>query len=116
MPLSRKDASYLWDIVHAAKDIVEFTADTNIERFSQDKMCRYAVERQIAVLGEAAKRLSASFKEEHPDIPWEAIVAQRNVIAHEYGEIMVERVWRVATERVPELIDALETLLPRLEE
>lgn len=115
MPPSRKDASYLWDIVQAAKDIVEFTADSNIERFSQDKMCRYAVERQATVLGEAAKRLSDSFKEQHPDIPWEAIVAQRNVIAHEYGEIMVERVWRVATEGVPELVEALEALLPRPE-
>ena len=47
------------------------------------------------------------------DIPWKAIVAQRNIIAHEYGEILVERVWRVAVERIPELVEKLKPLIPQ---
>jgi len=32
---------------------------------------------------------------------------QRNVLAHEYGEVLLERVWLVATRHIPELIQRL---------
>jgi uncharacterized protein with HEPN domain len=51
-------------------------------------------------------------KEKTPDIPWKLIVAQRNIIAHEYGEILNERIWRVARERIPELTEHIRTLIP----
>ena len=35
-----------------------------------------------------------------------------NILAHEYGEILVERIWRVATERIPQLLELLELLVP----
>jgi uncharacterized protein with HEPN domain len=63
-------------------------------------------------MGEAANRVSLSFREAHPEIPWKRIVAQRNVLAHEYGEIEHALVWRVATIRTPELIQQLERLVP----
>ncbi len=31
---------------------------------------------------------------------------------HEYGEILVERIWLVATERIPELLQLLDPLIP----
>jgi uncharacterized protein with HEPN domain len=66
------------------------------------------------VIGEAANRVSPSFRASHPEIPWQRIVAQRNVLAHEYGEIEPALVWRVATLRIPELIQHLQSLLPLL--
>jgi len=73
-----------------------------------------AVERHLEIIGEAANRVSRSFREAHPEIPWQRIVAQRNVLAHEYGEIENTLVWRVATIRIPELIQQLQRLLPPL--
>jgi len=72
------------------------------------------VERHLEIIGEAANRVSRSFREAHPEIPWQRIVAQRNVLAHEYGEIENTLVWRVATIRIPELIQQLQRLLPPL--
>jgi uncharacterized protein with HEPN domain len=40
------------------------------------------------------------------------IQAQRHVLAHEYGEIKHERIWRVATVHIPELVKQLAALLP----
>jgi len=77
-------------------------------------MLRGAVERHLEIIGEAANRVSLSFREAHPELPWQRIVAQRNVLAHEYGEIEHALVWRVATIRVPELIQQLQRLLPPL--
>lgn len=108
-----RDAAYLWDMREAAREVLEFIEGVNYARFTADKVLRYAVERQIHVIGEAAKRVSASFRESHSEIPWKTIIGQRNVLAHEYGEILVERIWRVATERLPELVRLLEPLIPR---
>jgi hypothetical protein len=53
------------------------------------------------IIGEAARKVSMAFQEEHPEIPWRPIMEQRHVLAHEYGEIQQDRVWRVAATRVP---------------
>jgi uncharacterized protein with HEPN domain len=71
-----------------------------------------AVERALEIIGEAARHLSEGFRTGHPEIPWQNIIAQRNVVAHEYGEIKQELIWKVLTNRIPELINALEPLIP----
>jgi uncharacterized protein with HEPN domain len=76
-------------------------------------MLRYAVERQVLVIGEEAKRISVVFKNSYPKIPLTAIVGQRNILAHEYGEVLIERIWRVSTVFVPELIELLTPLIPK---
>lgn len=112
MPPDETNLAYLWDMYNAAREIPEFTAGLNLNSFARNKLIRYAVERQIMVIGEAAKNISVKFKEAHPEFPWRSIIAQRNVIAHEYGEILVERIWIVATESVPELLVLLEPFIP----
>jgi uncharacterized protein with HEPN domain len=52
----------------------------------------------------------------HPEIPWGRIIAQRNVLAHEYGEIEDEIVWAVATVSIPDLIFLLEPLVPPIQQ
>jgi len=107
-----RDAALLWDMKQAACEIVEMIEGVAYEEFVSKKVVRYAVERQILVIGEAARSVSSGLKDAHPEIAWRSIVAQRNVLAHEYGEILVERVWRVAVERIPELIELLDPLIP----
>lgn len=107
-----RDIAYLWDMREAAREVLEFLQGVSYARFASDKMLRYAVERQIHVIGEAARRVSSDFRERHPAIPWKSIIGQRNVLAHEYGEILVERIWRVAIERLPELVRLLDPLIP----
>ncbi|MCR4318859.1 MAG: DUF86 domain-containing protein [Candidatus Brocadiaceae bacterium] len=51
---------------------------------------------------------------EDRDIPWHLIIAQRNVIVHEYGEIKQDRIWALAEKRIPELIELIKPLLPSL--
>ena len=75
-------------------------------------MVRYAVERQLMVIGEAANHISEKFQNGHPEIPWRQMVGQHNVLAHEYGDINVERIWSAATINIPGLLKALEPLVP----
>jgi uncharacterized protein with HEPN domain len=107
-----KDAALLWDMLQAAIEIVQFVEGVKYSDFESNKMLRYAIERQVLVIGEAAKKVSDVFKSSYPQIPWTAIVGQRNVLAHEYGEVLIERIWRVTTVFVPELIKLLTPLVP----
>ncbi len=69
------------------------------------------MERQIEIIGEAARGISDTFKAAHPEIPRRPIMAQRHRLAHEYGEIDDSLVWKVATVHVPALIPQLEPLV-----
>lgn len=112
MPPEDRDAAYVWDMLDAARTIQSFTIGVSLDDYLHDRKLQLAVERAIEIIGEAARLISPGLKAEHLDIPWSQIVAQRNVLAHEYGEIKQDRIWRVATGRIPELIGQLEPLLP----
>ncbi|MBN1969725.1 MAG: DUF86 domain-containing protein [Candidatus Delongbacteria bacterium] len=68
-------------------------------------------ERQILVIGEAANHLSDVFISDNNDIPWRKITGMRNIIAHEYGEILVERIWITAKDHIEELLKNVDSFL-----
>jgi len=111
-----KDAAYLWDMVENARMVVEFVSGIQIEDYLRDRKLQLAIERALEIIGEAARRISTHFQEKHSSIPWQKIISQRNVIAHEYGEIKQERIWTVAKINVPELIEKLEPTLKLLQD
>ena len=112
MPPEERDAAYLWDMLDAALAIKGFLRGKTYEDYVSDRMLRGAVERHIEVIGEAARRISEKTRNECKEIPWRAIVGQRNVLAHEYDEVLHEAIWGVATRRVPELVNLLNAILP----
>lgn len=114
MTPEQRDPAHLWDIVEAAKAVRRFTEGVTYHAYLKDRMVQAAVEREVEIIGEAARRLSEGFKEAHPEVPWARIIAQRNVLAHEYGEIKQDRMYAVATEHVPALIETLEQFIPPL--
>jgi uncharacterized protein with HEPN domain len=107
-----RDPGYVWDMLDAARSIRDFTQGVTQDEYLRDRKLQLAVERALEIIGEAARLVSAEFKNRHPEIPWQQIVAQRNVIAHDYGEIKQDRIWKVASDRIPDLIGRLEQLLP----
>ncbi len=110
MALDESDAAYLWDMRQAAVGIAASIRGLSFEGYLADENLRLAIERRIEIIGEAARHVSRSLKEAHPEIPWRRIIAQRHVLAHEYGDIDDRLLWTVATNRIPELIGALEEL------
>jgi uncharacterized protein with HEPN domain len=82
----------LWDIREAAREIHEFMRGVKLNQFENNKMLRYAVERQLHVIGVAAVHISPQFRKKHPEINWKRLVELRNVIAHEYGETLTNRI------------------------
>ena len=109
-----RDAAYLWDMLDAARAVEEFTSSVKFGHYLQDRKLQMAVERAVEIIGEAARRVSEGHRGAHPEIPWKKIIGQRNVLAHEYGEIRNERMWVLATAEIPGLIRKLAPLVPPL--
>lgn len=111
MPPETGDASCLWDMLDAAQAVREFVSGRSFEEYANDRMLRGAVERHIEIIGEAAAKVSKAFRDARPEIPWRRIIAQRHVLAHEYGEIEHQLIWKVATVHIPDLIAKLDRLV-----
>ena len=111
MPLDKRQHAYIWDMQNAAKEIREFMHGVKFHQFEKNKVLRYAAERLLLIIGEAANHLSPQFRNKHSDIPWAVFIRFRNILAHEYGESLLTRVWLAATESVPELQKGLDALL-----
>lgn len=114
MQPNNRDPGYLWDMLQAARRLQEFTLGLSYEAYLESTLIQSAVERQIEILGEAARRVSEAFRQAHPEIPWSSIIGQRNVIAHQYDDIDQGQLWSVVTSDIPTLISQLEPLIPPL--
>lgn len=107
-----RDFAYIWDMLAAARDVMDIVGERSREQWLQDKMLRLAVERSIEIVGEAARRVSPEFQVAHPEIPWKQIIGQRNILAHEYGHIDYDQLYETAKRDIPALQGLLERLLP----
>lgn len=110
MPPDPCDRARLWDMLDATHAASDFVKDMKFETFVDDRKTRNAVERNLEIIGEAARGVSSSTREAYPVIPWRAIIGLRNIIAHEYGAIRHENIWRICVNRLPALIKALESM------
>jgi uncharacterized protein with HEPN domain len=112
MAAHEDDLAYLWDMLQAARDAVEFVTGKRRDEWDADKVTRLAVERTVEIVGEAARHVSDRTRVNHPEIPWRQIVGLRHLLAHEYGQIDYARLFDTVIRDIPELIKNLVALLP----
>lgn len=111
MNSSSKDPRvYLQDILDAIARIEHYSGGDRII-FLSDEKTQDAIIRQLSIVGEASRRISAEMRKEFSEIPWRKIVALRNIIVHEYSAIHMERIWTVIEKELPNLKDAIEIML-----
>lgn len=106
-----RDAGYLWDMLEAARETRELTAGVTLEMLLSDMRTRRALERTLELIGEAAGRVSDGMRQKHAEIPWNAIIGQRNIIAHRYAAIDYGLLFTTVTRDLPALIATLERIV-----
>ncbi len=112
--MPRDDASLL-DVLQASRRAEEFLGGLDLDAFLADVKTQSAVLHQLLVLGEAVKRLSPTFRESHPEIPWKEIAGSRDILIHAYDSVDLGGVWRAVTEDVPKLVASVAPLVSRPE-
>ena len=106
-----RDRDYAADILAASRLARSYVEGVSHATFENETMRQDAVVRQLLIIGEAAKRVSNEFKGLHPDVPWRQMAGMRDILVHSYDHVDLDELWRVATEELDGLIDAIEPLI-----
>ena len=107
-----RDEPLLLDMFLAANEAIAFVAAIDEVQFAASKLHQNAVIRSLEVIGEAATRVAAQFRDAHPEIPWRDIIGTRNRLIHNYSNVSLDVVWDISQNKLPELIAALRLLVP----
>jgi uncharacterized protein with HEPN domain len=102
---------YLEDIREAINLIERYCHGRQRQDLDHEPMLRQAIERNIEIISEDARRLPDTTKAHHARVPWRDIAAIGNILRHEYPAINRDIIWRIATEDVRPLAGAVNSLL-----
>jgi uncharacterized protein with HEPN domain len=106
------DEVVVLDIIHAARLAIEFKRGLDKAEFLADIKTQSAVLHQLMVMGEAVKRLSLAYRNEHAHIPWKVMAGMRDVLIHGYDIVELNEVWKTVNVDVPQVLPLLEELIP----
>jgi len=107
----KSDTVYLQQILDAIARIEQYIGADRYEVFAKDDKTVDAVVKQLEQLGEVANRLSESFKQSHPEIPYRDMSDMRNVLIHDYLGVIRQTVWDTCVDDLPVLKATVEQIL-----
>jgi uncharacterized protein with HEPN domain len=102
------DEVYVRHMIDAITEIQKILAGLSYREFVMDPLRMHACVRLFEILGEAAKKLSPTFKKAHSDIPYADVIGMRNKLIHHYFEVDLEVLWKTYEEDLPTLKSMLE--------
>lgn len=105
----KPDSVYLAHILECIRKVREDVA-AGREAFFKSHLIQDAVLRNLQVMAESTQRLSAECKHRRPDIDWRRIGEFRNVLVHDYLGVDLEIVWRVISDDMGTLEEAVHQL------
>lgn len=111
--MPHKDATVLIDMLQAAQRAIESLEDLELKDLQDDWKVQSIVLHQLLILGEAAKRLSAEFRELYSHIPWRQMAGMRDLLIHCYDTVDLETVWTIVKRELPPFVKFLEPLIPK---
>src|SRR5262249_956008 len=110
--VTRDERERLQDIKEAIAALRDHLAAANDEQQEKNAALLHdALLFQFVVIGEAVKPLRAEPREAAPEIQWADIASLRDLIAHEYFRIDIERVLEIVERDLPPLEQAIDRVL-----
>lgn len=109
--MSRSEEVFLADIVEACDTIAGYTRGMTLREFRGDRRTVDAVVRNLEVIGEAAKQVSAATRMLIPAVDWSRMSGLRDVLIHQYFGIDDEIVWQVVEVKLPQVRSAIDAHL-----
>lgn len=105
------DEIRLKHILEAALEAVGFTEGHCREDLDTDRKLSLSLVRLLEIIGEAAKGITAEFRQEHSELPWTSMVGMRDRLIHGYFDVNLDIVWETVTSDLPPLINKLEKVV-----
>lgn len=106
-----RDRERLNHMIEAIDNIFEFINGKSFEMYRNDKVLRFAVIKNIEIIGEAAYLLTKEFKSNHPSIEWEDMIGMRHILVHGYYQIKDDIIWATIETELQPLKEKIVLLL-----
>jgi uncharacterized protein with HEPN domain len=88
-----RDKNRLEHIIEAIDDIFEFTNEISFEEYQSNKMLRFAVVKNLEIIGEASYSLTNDFRDSHTEVEWRKIITMRHILVHGYHQVEDNIIW-----------------------
>jgi uncharacterized protein with HEPN domain len=103
------------DILEAAQDAMGFVEGLDSAAFErlaeEDRKTYRALKNAVAEIGAAVKRLPREITDRHPTVDWRGLSGLRDIVAHHYHRLDLQRLRPVLVDEFPELIAAVRAEL-----
>ncbi len=109
--MPKDDLVYVGHMLEMAGKAVALVRDKDRRAYDRDEVLRLALTHLVQTVGEASRHVSQKFCDEHPQIPWRAVVGMRHRVVHDYMNVDDDILWDTVTNELPTLIDELEKML-----
>ena len=101
---------YLEDIKKCINQIECYMKNISEEEFKRNDLLQDAVLRRLEIIGEASRNIPKALKEKNKHVPWFDMAQFRDLIAHSYFEVSINRVWNAATREIKVVKEAMSKI------
>jgi len=108
-----RDKQYLHAILREISVMKTLLRNYNEATFLKSERTQRAICMTLLNIGEIVKSISDDLKQNHPEIPWREISGLRDMAAHKYRVLLMERIWDTALNDIPELQEGLKIILKK---
>ena len=109
--VNTKNRGILENIQNHCKRIETIKSGLKKEEYDKNENFKELFCFHILQIGELVKHFDDEFVKSYSKVPWGDIAGMRDIVAHGYGTIKTEEVWKVVNNDIPELIQYCNQIL-----
>ena len=109
--MNNRDRNIIIKILEEIEYLELHSVDVSFEDFISNETLKRAFSMTLINIGEKARLLSEEFRESVPDIPYNEIIATRNIAAHGYEALNFNYIWDTIKADIPVLKEKISVLI-----